>query len=294
MAKMPAGFEEHISDMGLPPEAGKVMRTAIRRAGYDPDRESEQFMGLAALTSALRIHDAATRVVARARGRVGRNDPCPCGSGRKYKKCCQGKGQEVTDAAPAGPPFPLDEPDLIPRLHRTERFAEDMDALYRLFREDSGLRRVRFDGGEVVGFVAEVMEDEPEKEPTAEADAEAEPDKDGPDPLEQWVARYLQEVEGEEALGNLEAALIAAAPRRVQSVPDLRALAAGLALAGMPADEGEAGEVAANPLHTLVFRCTLQEAVESQEVIEELVAQASGTAGTEEETADRSGQEEES
>jgi uncharacterized protein YecA (UPF0149 family) len=23
---------------------------------------------------------------------VGRNDPCPCGSGRKYKKCC-GKGE---------------------------------------------------------------------------------------------------------------------------------------------------------------------------------------------------------
>jgi preprotein translocase subunit SecA len=21
---------------------------------------------------------------------VGRNDPCPCGSGRKYKKCCGG------------------------------------------------------------------------------------------------------------------------------------------------------------------------------------------------------------
>jgi len=24
--------------------------------------------------------------------RVGRNDPCPCGSGRKYKNCCQRKG----------------------------------------------------------------------------------------------------------------------------------------------------------------------------------------------------------
>lgn len=23
--------------------------------------------------------------------KVGRNDPCPCGSGKKYKKCC-GKG----------------------------------------------------------------------------------------------------------------------------------------------------------------------------------------------------------
>ncbi|MFQ7436849.1 MAG: SEC-C metal-binding domain-containing protein [Ruminococcus sp.] len=22
------------------------------------------------------------------RKKVGRNDPCPCGSGKKYKKCC--------------------------------------------------------------------------------------------------------------------------------------------------------------------------------------------------------------
>ena len=25
-------------------------------------------------------------------GKTGRNDPCPCGSGKKYKKCCLGKG----------------------------------------------------------------------------------------------------------------------------------------------------------------------------------------------------------
>lgn len=24
----------------------------------------------------------------RASNRIGRNDPCPCGSGRKFKKCC--------------------------------------------------------------------------------------------------------------------------------------------------------------------------------------------------------------
>ena len=23
--------------------------------------------------------------------KVGRNDPCPCGSGKKYKKCCENK-----------------------------------------------------------------------------------------------------------------------------------------------------------------------------------------------------------
>ncbi|MGC8834888.1 MAG: SEC-C metal-binding domain-containing protein [Armatimonadota bacterium] len=28
---------------------------------------------------------AATKV------KVGRNDPCPCGSGKKYKKCCLNK-----------------------------------------------------------------------------------------------------------------------------------------------------------------------------------------------------------
>jgi hypothetical protein len=23
--------------------------------------------------------------------KIGRNDPCPCGSGKKYKKCCESK-----------------------------------------------------------------------------------------------------------------------------------------------------------------------------------------------------------
>jgi len=33
-------------------------------------------------------HDTVTRPVRRSEPRVGRNDPCPCGSGKKYKKCC--------------------------------------------------------------------------------------------------------------------------------------------------------------------------------------------------------------
>jgi preprotein translocase subunit SecA len=31
---------------------------------------------------------AAAAPVKRAADKVGRNDPCPCGSGKKYKKCC--------------------------------------------------------------------------------------------------------------------------------------------------------------------------------------------------------------
>ena len=28
------------------------------------------------------------KTIVREAARVGRNDPCPCGSGKKYKKCC--------------------------------------------------------------------------------------------------------------------------------------------------------------------------------------------------------------
>jgi hypothetical protein len=31
--------------------------------------------------------DAAVKTVRREEPKVGRNDPCPCGSGKKYKKC---------------------------------------------------------------------------------------------------------------------------------------------------------------------------------------------------------------
>ena len=31
--------------------------------------------------------------------RVGRNEPCPCGSGRKYKQCCERKEQRLSPTA---------------------------------------------------------------------------------------------------------------------------------------------------------------------------------------------------
>ena len=37
--------------------------------------------------------EAAPQPMRRAQPKVGRNDPCPCGSGKKYKKCC---GAEAT------------------------------------------------------------------------------------------------------------------------------------------------------------------------------------------------------
>ena len=33
-------------------------------------------------------HHATAETFVRATPKVGRNDPCPCGSGKKHKKCC--------------------------------------------------------------------------------------------------------------------------------------------------------------------------------------------------------------
>jgi preprotein translocase subunit SecA len=48
-------------------------------------------MGGAATATTTRANGPDGRSSAR---KVGRNDPCPCGSGRKYKKC-HGSGQAV-------------------------------------------------------------------------------------------------------------------------------------------------------------------------------------------------------
>ena len=50
--------------------------------GYTPDELSASRSGKAAASAKADVIDLTTRKS------VGRNDPCPCGSGKKYKKCC--------------------------------------------------------------------------------------------------------------------------------------------------------------------------------------------------------------
>jgi preprotein translocase subunit SecA len=45
-------------------------------------------MGATTATSAALKQKPTSTPVVRGEEKVGRNDPCPCGSGKKYKKCC--------------------------------------------------------------------------------------------------------------------------------------------------------------------------------------------------------------
>ncbi|MGC8722934.1 MAG: YecA family protein [Acidobacteriota bacterium] len=72
----------------------------------------------------------------------GRNDPCPCGSGLKYKKCCMGKDQTRPSAAPRddaarGWAFTLREResaiDKLMRFAHRDEFREDWQSAFAIF-----------------------------------------------------------------------------------------------------------------------------------------------------------------
>jgi preprotein translocase subunit SecA len=53
---------------------------------------TEEFQRSQQQTNAGADVDAKPEPIRHRGARVGRNDPCPCGSGKKYKNCCLRKG----------------------------------------------------------------------------------------------------------------------------------------------------------------------------------------------------------
>ena len=58
-----------------PDAAAARAKAAAERAGQPPVQKVETYQ--------------------RKEAKIGRNDPCPCGSGKKYKHCCQNKPQRL-------------------------------------------------------------------------------------------------------------------------------------------------------------------------------------------------------
>jgi hypothetical protein len=103
---------------------------------------------------------------------AGRNEPCPCGSGKKYKKCCLAKDEAAAAAArpPPPPPAPkpripwtiVDEDDHLERdsnrvidLVHAGKLDEAEAAAHALFRDYPDV----FDGFERLGMVYEARGD---------------------------------------------------------------------------------------------------------------------------------------
>jgi preprotein translocase subunit SecA len=68
-------------------DTARLMLTVQLRTQEEPKREQ-----IAKPTSTSADGTDSKRPVRKiAAQKVGRNDPCPCGSGKKYKKCCGAK-----------------------------------------------------------------------------------------------------------------------------------------------------------------------------------------------------------
>jgi SEC-C motif domain protein len=79
----------HAHDVGPQPDRSFVDFTAYFKNGdsEEPHHEKAEFEranGSWIYTRAVRLGPAPVK----AAPKVGRNDPCPCGSGKKYKHCC--------------------------------------------------------------------------------------------------------------------------------------------------------------------------------------------------------------
>jgi hypothetical protein len=67
---------------------------------------------------------------------IGRNAPCPCGSGKKYKKCCMSKDEEARRQAAKEIPQELVPPPPVPLPSPpSDLEAQDGDELWEAFKE---------------------------------------------------------------------------------------------------------------------------------------------------------------
>lgn len=86
---------DHVAGLAIPPARIEAVPALVAELLRDL-QEVGRLSGGRALAAQVRALAPAFRERASGRGRpdvrpaakVGRNDPCPCGSGRKYKQCC--------------------------------------------------------------------------------------------------------------------------------------------------------------------------------------------------------------
>ena len=88
---------EHVSRLDLPaavhagvPGLCRDLLADLEDAGRLADGRSLGTTLLAARPAYERAVAGKGETIRRPGSKLGRNDPCPCGSGKKYKKCCMG------------------------------------------------------------------------------------------------------------------------------------------------------------------------------------------------------------
>lgn len=107
-----------LEELIVPPPPGaidSVLEFIIERPTRDP---------LGILPEKMDRIISASGPLRRAAAKVGRNDPCPCGSGKKYKKCCFEQDQERLHHSSDVPGVTIEELEAKPELFLTQEKIE--------------------------------------------------------------------------------------------------------------------------------------------------------------------------
>ncbi len=81
-------FRVHVSQTGEPQAKSAYHETAAQHAGEADYAVGDAPTTETEVTDSAAAGGTAVQTVVREQAKVGRNDPCPCGSGKKFKKCC--------------------------------------------------------------------------------------------------------------------------------------------------------------------------------------------------------------
>ena len=79
---------EVASPAGRPSAEALVQAARAAYEDFDGQVKARHRLLRTLFQKAMQREDAAPMPVKRDTAKIGRNDPCPCGSGAKYKKCC--------------------------------------------------------------------------------------------------------------------------------------------------------------------------------------------------------------
>jgi SEC-C motif-containing protein len=246
-----------------------MLRT-LNDAGYDPADEREMQAALFAYNAALMVWGNVPRKrplqlaqKATQKAPAGRNDPCPCGSGKKYKKCCLDTARVVSVDGGHGSPNEFG-PAIVPRLFDRDATFEDIRRLSRIMDRDPAFASIGFSAAEVGAFMGKVAESEPAHFEALQGSSRAtiEPI------LDDLSARFRREY-GDRDFGRsaIKDKCVAAA-KRAASNSEVRALATGVCLAVM----GEASnDPADDPLADILFRKALFSAVGTANILDKVM-----------------------
>lgn len=210
-------------------------------------RKGEQVGYKRALEIIMQAHREGLSAAAGRAQRVGRNAPCPCGSGKKHKQCC---ADRPTTQVSTTSPEELGA-RLMPRLEDVSALSADLHHFNALLHADPGLRTLRFDAASVLGFLAR----------SEHAAAWRAPDA-APSDREAIAAAYLREHLPLGFLGRLDTALTDAVGRHLDDVDALRVLITALFLVEASLDESTSAGFSESPIGVSLFYASVTEAQE--------------------------------